>query len=69
MDGGSQQALSPEGFYLEWERAGQRSDRLSPAQETLCAVMEAWGARYSDSPVVLGLAPAKYGMAPKGVYR
>nr|XP_019015114.1 uncharacterized protein I206_01202 [Kwoniella pini CBS 10737]OCF53895.1 hypothetical protein I206_01202 [Kwoniella pini CBS 10737] len=45
-------AISPEAFYLEWAKAGQRSDRMTPAQEALCAVIEAWGARYSDSPVV-----------------
>ena len=44
--------MSPEGFFKEWQRAGQISDRMAPAQEALCAVMEAWGARYSDSPVV-----------------
>jgi len=60
------QALSPEGFYLEWERAGKVSERMTPAQEALCAVMEAWGARYSDSPVVLGLSPSRASMAPKG---
>lgn len=42
------------------------SERMTPAQEALCAVMEAWGARYSDSPVVLGLSPSRAGMAPKG---
>ncbi|WVQ62006.1 uncharacterized protein L199_000139 [Kwoniella botswanensis] len=58
-------AISPEVFYLEWIRAGQRSDRMSPAQEALCAVIEAWGARYSDSPVILGLSEAKANAAPK----
>lgn len=46
------QALSPESFYIDWHRADQISERMSPAQEALCAVMEAWGARYSDSAVV-----------------
>ncbi|WRT64319.1 uncharacterized protein IL334_001251 [Kwoniella shivajii] len=58
-------AISPESFYLEWARAGQRSDRMTPSQEALCAVIEAWGARYSDSPVVLGLSEAKANTAPK----
>lgn len=44
------------------------SERMTPAQETLCAVMEAWGARYSDSPIVLGLSPSRAAMAPKGVF-
>ncbi|ORY29363.1 hypothetical protein BCR39DRAFT_175406 [Naematelia encephala] len=58
-------AISPESFYLEWRRAGERSDYMSPAQETLCAVIEAFGARYSDSPVVLGLRPERVNTAPK----
>ncbi|KAK8866084.1 hypothetical protein IAR55_001235 [Kwoniella newhampshirensis] len=58
-------AINPESFYLEWARAGQRSDRMTPAQEVLCATIEAWGARYSDSPVVLGLDPNKSSVAPK----
>nr|XP_018267342.1 uncharacterized protein I303_01328 [Kwoniella dejecticola CBS 10117]OBR89500.1 hypothetical protein I303_01328 [Kwoniella dejecticola CBS 10117] len=53
-------AISPEAFYLEWAKAGQRSDRMTPAQEALCAVIEAWGARYSDSPVVRHAAPTQY---------
>lgn len=47
-------AISPEAFYMDWQRAGERSDRMTPAQETLCAVMEAWAARFSDNPVVGG---------------
>lgn len=47
-------AISPEAFYMEWQRAGERSDRLTPAQEVLCVVMEAWAARFSDHPVVGG---------------
>jgi hypothetical protein len=39
---------------------------MTPAQEALCAVMEAWGARYSDSAVVLGLSAARAALAPKG---
>ncbi|AFR98362.2 hypothetical protein CNAG_06136 [Cryptococcus neoformans var. grubii H99] len=58
-------AILPESFYLEWMRAGQRSDRMTPAQEVLCSAIEAWGARYSDSPVVLGLPPEKAKTAPK----
>ncbi|KAL7419256.1 hypothetical protein Q5752_006093 [Cryptotrichosporon argae] len=58
-------AISPETFYLEWRRAGERSDRMTPAQEVLCAVLEAFAARYSDSPVVLGLDPKKAIDAPK----
>ncbi|ADV25477.1 hypothetical protein I305_04657 [Cryptococcus gattii E566] len=58
-------AILPESFYLEWMRAGQRSDRMTPAQEVLCSAIEAWGARYSDSPIVLGLSPEKAKMAPK----
>ncbi|WVQ77101.1 hypothetical protein IAR50_006784 [Cryptococcus sp. DSM 104548] len=58
-------AISPESFYLEWMRAGQRSDRMTPAQEVLCAGMEAWGARYSDNPIVLGLQPHMAQSAPK----
>ncbi|RXK39229.1 hypothetical protein M231_03449 [Tremella mesenterica] len=57
--------LSPESFYLQWEKAGQRSDNMSPAQEALCAVIEAWAARYSDSPVILGMDPKKAKDAPK----
>ena len=36
-------------------RAGQRSDHMSPPHEALCAILEAWGAQFSDNPVVLGL--------------
>ncbi|ODO05842.1 hypothetical protein I350_04903 [Cryptococcus amylolentus CBS 6273] len=56
-------AISPEVFYLEWTRAGQRADAMSPDQEVLCAAIEAWGAQYSDSPIVLGLSSAT--SAPK----
>ena len=59
------QAVSPEAFYVEWLRAGQDSERMSPSQEALCAVIEAWGARFSDSPVVLGLSGSKAADAPK----
>lgn len=45
-------AISPEAFYMSWQQAGERSDRMSPAQEVLCAVIEAWAARFSDHPVV-----------------
>lgn len=38
---------------------------MSPDQEALCAVVEAWGARYSDHPVILGLRPDKQQFAPK----
>ncbi|ODN77866.1 hypothetical protein L202_04980 [Cryptococcus amylolentus CBS 6039] len=58
-------AISPESFYLEWMRAGQRSDRMTPAQEVLCSGMEAWGARYSDNPMILGLQPHMAGLAPR----
>ncbi|ORX37389.1 hypothetical protein BD324DRAFT_625966 [Kockovaella imperatae] len=57
--------VSPESFYVEWLRAGQQSDRMSPALEALCAVVEAWGARYSDHPIILGLTGAKAKTAPK----
>ncbi|WVQ77102.1 hypothetical protein IAR50_006785 [Cryptococcus sp. DSM 104548] len=50
-------SIWPESFHLEWARAGQRSDRMTPAQEVLCATIEAWGAHYSDSPVILGPPP------------
>ncbi|ODN92017.1 hypothetical protein L198_05689 [Cryptococcus wingfieldii CBS 7118] len=59
-------AISPESFYLEWMRAGQRSDRMTPAQEVLCSGMEAWGARYSDNPMILGLQPHMARLAPRG---
>ncbi|WVQ97620.1 hypothetical protein IAU59_004734 [Kwoniella sp. CBS 9459] len=62
-------AISPETFYLDWARAGQRSDRMEPAQEVLCAVIEAWGARYSDCPVILGLDPKKADHAPKVIQK
>ncbi|WVF70282.1 hypothetical protein IAT40_005071 [Kwoniella sp. CBS 6097] len=62
-------AISPETFYLDWARAGQRSDRMRPAQEVLCAVIEAWGARYSDCPVILGLDPQKADHAPKVIQK
>ena len=39
---------------------------MSPAQEALCATIEAWAARFSDSPVVLGLTPSNSSNAPKG---
>lgn len=48
--------ISPESFFLDWRRAGERSDRMSPPQEVLCAVLEAWAARFSDHPVVGVLA-------------
>lgn len=47
-------AISPEAFYMSWQQAGERSDRMGPAQEVLCAVIEAWAARFSDHPVVSG---------------
>ncbi|TYJ56517.1 hypothetical protein B9479_002764 [Cryptococcus floricola] len=50
-------SIWPESFRLEWTRAGQRSDRMTSAQEVLCATIEAWGAHYSDSPVILGPPP------------
>lgn len=59
------QVLSPEAFYMEWEACGRRSDRMNPAQEALCAVIEAWAARYSDNPAVLGLPYQKAHTAPK----
>ncbi|OCF37656.1 hypothetical protein I316_00783 [Kwoniella heveanensis BCC8398] len=62
-------AISPETFYLDWARAGQRSDRMRPAQEVLCAIIEAWGARYSDCPVILGLDPQKADHAPKVIQK
>ncbi|TYJ56519.1 hypothetical protein B9479_002766 [Cryptococcus floricola] len=31
---------------------------MSPDQEVLCAAIEAWGAQYSDSPILLGLSSA-----------
>ena len=59
------QVLSPESFYIEWESAGRRADRMSPASEALCAVLEAWASRYSDNPAILGL-PYQYAhTAPK----
>ena len=57
--------MSPEGFYADWMRVGQRSDLLSPTQEALCAVLEAWGARFSDNPIVLGLTGRRALQAPK----
>lgn len=50
---------------MEWEACGRRSDRMNPAQEALCAVVEAWAARYSDNPAVLGLPYQKAHTAPK----
>ncbi|KLT40359.1 hypothetical protein CC85DRAFT_287582 [Cutaneotrichosporon oleaginosum] len=44
---------------MSWQQAGERSDRMTPAQEVLCAVIEAWAARFSDHPVVLGIGPNK----------
>jgi hypothetical protein len=44
--------VSPEEFYLDWQRAEERSDRMPPDQEVLCAVIEAWAAHFSDHPVV-----------------
>ncbi|GMK56534.1 hypothetical protein CspeluHIS016_0303740 [Cutaneotrichosporon spelunceum] len=52
-------ALNPEAFYMSWQQAGERSDRMTPSQEVLCAVIEAWAARFSDHPVVLGMDPNK----------
>ncbi|WVO16899.1 hypothetical protein L204_104585 [Cryptococcus depauperatus] len=57
--------ISPESFYLDWIRADQRSDRMTPAQEVLCSAIEAWGARYSDSHVVLGIMANKVKTAPQ----
>ncbi|BEI88931.1 uncharacterized protein CcaverHIS019_0202930 [Cutaneotrichosporon cavernicola] len=58
-------AISPETFYRLWKQAGERSDRMSPAQEVLCAVIEAWAARFSDHPVVLGMNPNEQHTGPK----
>jgi hypothetical protein len=38
---------------------------MNPAQEALCAVIEAWAARYSDNPAILGLPYQKAHTAPK----
>lgn len=38
---------------------------MNPAQEALCAVIEAWAARYSDNPAVLGLPYQRAHTAPK----
>lgn len=50
---------------MEWEACGRRSDRMNPAQEALCAVIEAWAARYSDNPAILGLPYQRAHTAPK----
>ena len=57
--------LSPESFYIEWEACGRRADRMSPASEALCAVLEAWASRYSDNPAILGLPYQHAHTAPK----
>ncbi|BEI81132.1 hypothetical protein CcaverHIS002_0202920 [Cutaneotrichosporon cavernicola] len=52
-------------YFSLWKQAGERSDRMSPAQEVLCAVIEAWAARFSDHPVVLGMNPNEQHTGPK----
>jgi len=38
---------------------------MSPAQEALCAVLEAWASRYSDNPAILGLPYQQAHTGPK----
>jgi hypothetical protein len=46
-------------FSRNWDAAGRNSDRLSPPNECLALVIQAWGARFSDNPLVLGQQGAK----------
>lgn len=61
----TRKVLSPESFYIEWEACGRRADRMSPASEALCAVLEAWASRYPDNPAILGLPYQHAHTAPK----
>jgi hypothetical protein len=38
---------------------------MNPAQEALCAVLEAWASRYSDNPAILGLPYQRAHTGPK----
>ncbi|GAA5955819.1 hypothetical protein JCM21900_001724 [Sporobolomyces salmonicolor] len=44
-------------FEAAWTLAGRASENLSPANECLAAVIQAWAARISDNPLIVGQAP------------
>ncbi|GAA5910710.1 hypothetical protein JCM5296_006820 [Sporobolomyces johnsonii] len=44
-------------FEGAWTLAGRVSENLSPANECLAAVIQAWAARISDHPLIVGQAP------------
>jgi len=41
-------------FESAWNLAGQVSENLTPAGECLAAVLQAWAARASDNPLIVG---------------
>ncbi|GAA6023933.1 hypothetical protein JCM11491_000292, partial [Sporobolomyces phaffii] len=41
-------------FEVAWNLAGQVPENLTPANECLAAVLQAWASRISDSPLIVG---------------
>lgn len=41
-------------FEMAWSLAGQVAENLTPANECLAAVLQAWASRISDSPMIVG---------------
>ncbi|GAA5892229.1 uncharacterized protein JCM6883_007292, partial [Sporobolomyces salmoneus] len=41
-------------FEVAWNLAGQVSENLTPANECLAAVLQAWASRISDNPLIVG---------------
>jgi len=39
---------------MAWNLAGQVAENLTPANECLAAVLQAWASRISDSPLIVG---------------
>ena len=62
-----EQVVHPESFLQDYIRADQQSDFLEgPGSEALCTVIEAWGARYSDLPVIFSIGGNR--QVPKGAH-
>lgn len=41
-------------FEIAWNLAGQVTENLTPANECLAAVIQAWASKISDSPLIVG---------------
>lgn len=42
-------------FQVNYDASGRRAEAMSPTGECLCLVMQAWAARFSDHPSILGV--------------